>query len=249
MTTPDAEFERELELFRTESEQAAQFFYAGQTIRAVAADEKGVGELLRQSSLFWLTVLAALQTAAFIALGRVFDQQSAHNLDKLLRLARDNPTIFSKAALRLRRQGSNPQPPIWLEECIRDAYQPTPTDFRRFRAHIRKWRKIYEGNYRDLRNKVFAHKELSHGADATLWEKTNDRELERLFAFLGSLHSALSQLFVNGRKPVLRPLRYSVKRMRDLPSSTSLLRPVQEKITLEVELFLKSVLATAQPRV
>jgi hypothetical protein len=32
-------------------------------------------------------------------MGRVFDQKSTHNVDRLLKLAQDNPQIFSKAAL------------------------------------------------------------------------------------------------------------------------------------------------------
>ena len=48
---------------------------------------------------FGTTILGGLQTAAFIALGRVFDRQSAHSVDRLLNLASKNPHIFSKAAL------------------------------------------------------------------------------------------------------------------------------------------------------
>src|SRR5262249_33454551 len=151
--------------------------------------------------------------------GRIFDQTSMHNLDRLLRVAQDHPQIFSKVALGHRKQGANSDPPEWLADYLSDVYEPTPQDFRRLRSHVRKWRKIYEGNYRDLRRKLFAHKEISDHADIdALFAKANIRELQRLFAFLGSLYEALWQLFFNGRKPVLRPQRYSVKRMRDLPS-------------------------------
>ena len=241
MATPDAQFERELDVFLTEAEAGTQFFYAHLAVHAVAADHRPVDKLLNQAPLFWNTCLGALQTAAFIALGRVCDQDSAHNLDRVLRIAQDNPQIFSKGALGRRKQGNNPEPPAWLDEYLRDAYEPTPMDFRRIRAHIQKRRKIYESNYRDLRRKVFAHKELLEGVEtAALWGKTNIRELQRLFAFLRSLHEALWQLFFNGRKPVLRPSRYSVKRMRDLPSPAMRGKPVQERITHEAEQFLTS---------
>jgi hypothetical protein len=61
-------------------------------------------------------------------------------------------------ALGRRRKAHNPKPPKWLEEFIRNAYEPTPMDFLRIRAHIHKRRKIYENNYRDQRQKVFATK-------------------------------------------------------------------------------------------
>jgi AbiU2 len=176
----DAQLEHELEVFRTEAESGIQFFYAYLAVHAVAENNRPVYQLLNKAPLFWNTSLGALQTAAFIALGRVFDQNSTHNLDRLLRGAQDNPQLFSKAALGRRKQGANVDPPEWLEDYLSEMYEPTPQDFRRLRSYVRRWRKIYV-------------------------------ELQRMFAFLSSLYEALWQLFFNGRKPVLRPQRYSVE--------------------------------------
>ncbi len=52
MTSPEAQFERELEVFRTEAEAAMQFFYAYLTVHAVAADHKPVYRLLNTAPLF-----------------------------------------------------------------------------------------------------------------------------------------------------------------------------------------------------
>ncbi len=247
MTSPEAQFERELEVFRTEAEAAIQFFYAYLTVHAVAADHKPVYRLLNTAPLFWNTNLGALQTAAFMALGRVFDQNSTHNLDQLLRIAQDNLSIFSKASLGARKQGSSPTSPEWLAEYLRDVYVPTPADFRRLRAHVRKHRRVYEAKYRDLRNRWFAHKGVSAQADINaLFAKTNIRELQKMLAFLGSLYETLWQLFFNGRKPVLRPRRYSVKHMRHSPSPPWKTSAVQERITHEAEQFLCSIAGVAQ---
>lgn len=243
-----AHFERELEVFRTEAEAGTQFLYAYLAVHAVAANYNPVYRLLNETPLFWNTSLGALQTAAFISLGRVFDQNSAHNLDRLLCIAQDDPQVFSKEALARRKQGTNPNHPTWLDEYVRDVYEPTPKDFRRLRSHVRKWRKIYESKYRDLRRKLFAHKEVSNSAEIdALFAKTNIRELQRMFAFLGALHEALWQLFFNGRRPVLRPRRYSVKRMRDLPSPATRGKAVQERITQEAEQFLLAAAGVARP--
>jgi hypothetical protein len=112
----DAQFERELEIFRTESEGAAQFFYAYLAIHAAAGAKRPVYRLLNTAPLFWNTILGGLQTAAFVALGRVFDQKSTHNVGKLVQLAYDNPQMFSKAALARRKQGSSATPPQWLDD-------------------------------------------------------------------------------------------------------------------------------------
>lgn len=243
MTTAEVQFERELEIFRTEAEGGTQFLYAYLAVHA-AARRKAVHRLLNEASLFWNTCLAALQTASFMALGRIFDHDSDHNLSKLLRITQDHPEIFSKVALGRRKQGNNPEPPTWLAPYLEDAYEPTARDFRRIRAHVRKRRKIYEANYRDIRHRWFAHKAVSDQTEiAALFGKTNTRELQQLFAFLCWLYEVLWELFFNGSKPILRPLRYSVKRFRGL----RLTRPhgVHEKITHEAAQFLRAASALA----
>lgn len=248
--TPEKQFERELEVFRTEAEGAAQFFYAYLAVHAVAAEYRPVYQLLNTFALFWNTNLGALQTTAFIVLGRIFDQKSTHNVDRLLKIAQDNPKIFSKAALGSRKQGDALSPPDWLPDYLRDAYVPVAADFRRLRAHVNKHRRIYEAKYRDLRHKVFAHKEVADRPEVdALFAKTNIREVQRMLAFLGSLYEALWQLFFNGRKPVLRPRRYSLKRIRAIPSPPERITAVQERITHEVEKFLRQAAGVAQPAV
>lgn len=199
----------------------------------VAASSDPVYRLLDKFALFWNTNLGALQTGAFIALGRVFDQQSPHNLDRLLKMARENPQIFSKEALGRRKQGANSNPPEWLDDYLRSVYEPTPEDFRKLRDSVKKWRKIYESNYRDIRHKVFAHKEVSDHAEIhALFAKTEIEELQSLFAFLGSLYQALWQLFFNGLKPDLTA-----------PAGES----VQDRITQEAKQFLLVAAGVTQP--
>jgi hypothetical protein len=240
-TTPEQQFQHELEVFRTEEETATQFFYAYVAVHSVAYDNETIEALLNTAPLFWNTCMGALQTGAFIALGRIFDQNSTHNIDRLLRLAQDNKNIFSKAALARRKQGDATARPPWLDEFLREKYEPTAMDFRRLRAHVKKWRRIYENTYRDVRHKWFAHKEISD--PASLFQKGSIRELQRLFAFLGSLYNALWQLFFNGLKPVLRPRRYSVIQIRRMPAPTWKRGAVQETITREAEQFLMAACA------
>src|SRR5262245_27650057 len=76
----EKEFERELAVFRTEADAAAQFFYAWLAIHAAAADDQEIVRLLNGAALFWNTNLGALQTATFVTLGRIFDNNSTHNL-------------------------------------------------------------------------------------------------------------------------------------------------------------------------
>jgi hypothetical protein len=211
----DELFRRELRIFLTEAQAGTQFFYSYLVIHALASGHRQIDHTLNDAPLLWGTILGALQTSTIVALGRVFDQnKSAHSLKRLLTIAEHNPQIFSKAALRRRRRGNDAKPPEWLDDFLARAYEPTAEDFCRLKGHVEKRRGIYEKNYRALRHKLFAHKQVSdHKEVRALMGKTNIRELQRLLVFLLSLHDALLELFENGRKPVLRPQPYSVKAM------------------------------------
>jgi nitroreductase len=238
--TPEEQFQSELEVFRTEAESASQFLFGYFAVHAVAFDRKQIHRLLNTAPLFWNTALGALQlSAAHIALGRIFDQETTHNVNRVLRLAQQNPTIFSKEALGRRKRALSRNADEWLDDYLKTAYVPSAKDFRRLRSHVAKKRRIYEDKYRALRHQFFAHKEISDRVQVdALFSKTNVQELRRLVVFLQRLHEALWQLYNNGRKPVLEPMRHSVKRMRDLPSPKGGRDSIQERITHEVERFL-----------
>jgi hypothetical protein len=235
-------FANELEVLRQEAEVAIQFFYSYLSIYAVAGEQKEVHRLLNTAPLFWNTTLGALQTSTFIALGRVFDQKSIHNIDRLIKIAQSNMNIFSKESLEGRKRRGSKNADEWIDEYLLDVYVPNAEDFRRIRRHIAKRRKIYENNYRDIRHKIFAHKAISDKKEEhMLFGKTNIREMQKLLIFLRRLHEALWQLFNNGRKPTLRPARYSVKRIREKPSPKHHGQELQERLTHEIEAFLMSV--------
>lgn len=198
----EAEFQNELEVFRHEEEAAQQYFFAWLMLNTLPSVDNVLLERLNDTSLFWITTRHALLLASFVALGRIFDQSSRHNIDRLLKCATDCATIFSRTALfeRKRHNLSETQ----AREYVSDTFEPTADDFRSLRAEVNKRRKIYVANYRDVRDKLFAHKELSNSEDiSALYSKTNVDELKRLFVFLHDLHEALWELFHNGRKPEL----------------------------------------------
>ena len=51
MHSPAADFEVQLELFRTEAESAIQFFYAWDSVHAVAARDEAIVRLLNQAPM------------------------------------------------------------------------------------------------------------------------------------------------------------------------------------------------------
>lgn len=238
------EFENELEIFRRETQSGTQFLYSYLTINAVIGDDIKALDALNETPLFWGTNIGALQTAFFIVLGRIFDQRSKHNIDKLLGIAQKHAEIFSKASLEDRRRQEKQTHLGYLPEFLKHAYEPTPKDFRRLRKHVNRHRQIYERNYRDIRHKIYAHKELSEFLDVSdikkLWNRTRIGELEKVFVFLNKLYESLWELFHNGKKPILHPMRYSVFSITKKRRSDWQSRGVHEKIVAETQDFFRN---------
>jgi len=248
MTDPQQSFTHELEIFRAEAEAGAQFLYANLAVNAILARDKKALNAVNRTPLFWKTNMGALQTAFFIVLGRVFDQQSRHNIDSLLKIAQKNIAIFSKAALAERKRRASHNADEWLSDYLKDAYEPTNADFRLLRKQVTRYRKIYEKNYRDIRSKIFAHKEISETTEVEeLFSKTNIRELQKVFVFVNSLCEALWQLLHNGKKPVLKPMRYSVKAIMRTWKPERHGQSVQERVVGEAQDFFLAFVKGAQP--
>jgi hypothetical protein len=240
MTDDEATFSAELETFRQAAEEASQFLYAYLAIHRLAKARRRVLKEMQRNSLFWLTVTASLQTSLIVTLGRIFDQKSKHNLDRVVGLGQRRQSVFSRAALATRKRGGGNAAP-WLQAYIRDAYVPDAADFRAMRKRVAGLRRVYEKSYRALRQRVFAHRETTDVAEvAQLFALTNVEELKRLVASLLAFHEALWGLFWDGRRPAIRRLRYSARPARDLDawSQVTTARP-HERIVLQAEDVLK----------
>ena len=83
-------------------------------------------------------------------------------------------------------------------------YEPQKSYFDRLEKHVNKYSKIYDSNYRKIRNKIFAHKEFSKPSQTQkLFKKTNTEEIQKILIFLMKFYRALWELYYNGRKPIL----------------------------------------------
>ncbi len=202
--TPDKKFAAELETFRKEQAIGQQYFFSWLQIRTEFGKDQKLLDRINETPLFWITTHHALLLAAFVALGRIFDQSSPHNVDSLLRVAIDNRQIFTRQALQARRirDGLDPE---FAAEYVADKYEPTATDFRQLRAEVGKRRKVYAARFKDVRDKIYAHRQISDldGINALLAKARLD-EMQAIFGFLHALNEALWELFNNGRQPILR---------------------------------------------
>jgi hypothetical protein len=242
---PEERFEYELEVFRREADEAVQHLYAYLTMHAVAGDHEVVRQLYNSNPLFWLTTLRALQTSVFIVLGRIFSQDSEHNLDVLLGVADKDQAIFSRDSLARRKSEIAGLDVNWY---VRDAFVPAATDFRSFRREVKEWRRMYESNYRAARNQIFAHAEVSQPDDVhALFAKTNIQELEVLVTDLVELHSRLQNLLQNGIAPILTRGNPSVQAIRKMKPSEAR-HTLHGRVVIDTERALLAAVEIANQR-
>ena len=208
MVDPETEFERELQIFGNDVDEAIQCFYVWLTVHAVARKNRKVYDLLNRDIGFWNLAIGSIQANSLIALGRIFDRRKdSHNVKRLLKLAELNIAIFSRAALRKRKSKQSANAHEWIDNYMRDVHVPTASDFKRLQSFVDARRKVYGSCYKQLRDKVYAHKERT---DISVFvAKTNTRQLGRLLHDMYKLHDVLWNLLQNGQKPRMHPLQHS----------------------------------------
>jgi hypothetical protein len=200
----EADFEQRLEALDRDSRQCAIFAYT-QAALDYQANDFEIRDRLNQHAGFWNGVIGALQTSAFIALGRIFDDdRGTHNADELLRFAQNAPGIFSRQALEARkiREGLLPQQ---AKQYAADRYELSRGGLAQLRGEFQKRQDLYRDKVSPIRHKVFAHAgRLDRTARDALFTALFRRSLEDLVVFTLRLHIALWQLYHNGLEPVLR---------------------------------------------
>ena len=213
------QFLAQLDNFRHEAYVAAQYLYSDMAVQHAASKSRKLLNRLNMTPSFWMTHQAGMQVAAYVTIGRVFDTTSKYNINALLDSFDENLHEFSRAALADRKQEGRNEGCEWLEEYLQRAHYPDKRDVDRLRAKVAKYREIYERAVKPPRHKYIAHREKREHAEVqALFAAGKVRELWRLVTFLYAMYNALWEQYYNGRKPVIRPTRYSVRAIYDSKS-------------------------------
>jgi AbiU2 len=199
---PPGDVDEEIEIFRKDEESAQQTFFAYIGIRDLIARRPDVHAAINHNAMFWLTTHRALFVSTFVGLGRIFDQDSAHNLDRLLSIVGRNIPELGRDALRQRKEQviSAEQ----AAEYVKEKHETTAPDVRALRKEVDQWRKIYAPVYGEIRHHLAHNKGATEDLDALL-ARTDIEEMKRMFGFLHALHEGLRELHLNGRNPLPLP--------------------------------------------
>ena len=208
----DEEFWKGFELTRDEINVAIYSYYTWLEILNYAATNREILNSINRTPSFWNVTLHGLQESFFMALGRIFDDgKDCHSIHKFISSCISHPEHFLYDALEKRKQGGS-EKPDWLDNYMRQTYQPTVSDFGKIKQAIVPHRKKFDYIYKDIRNYVFGHN-IAHklGTTSDLFKKTKIGDLEEILYFLYDLQSVIWELFYNGTKPDLGVRKYDYK--------------------------------------
>lgn len=234
MTPQETAVVEALNTLRRQANDCVTCLYAYLTIHVVAGQSRRIRTRINENALFWNTALHALQTSLILALGRAFETDTPHNVGTFMRAMNANRSAFSRSALKRRKSAIFGNDVAGLNNYIKEAHVPYPSDFRRVANFVKAHRNAYLATYRDLRNMVFAHTlTVDQEEIARLFSKTNIRQLERMTTYLSHLCDAFWEAFHNGGRLRVRPRRVSVARMLRTRRGRALTAATQETMVTQ----------------
>jgi hypothetical protein len=172
----------------------------------IAGSDADIRERVNEHAGFWNGVLGGLQTAAFVALGRIFDtRKDTNNAGRLQLYAVDHPGIFSESSLAARKvaQGLNP---TFAAQYASEAHHLKKGDLQPLVDALDEQRAYYDDAVAPIRHNVFAHQgRMTRAERDEIFEQLPIRQL-------GSAESKQQRLRRRSRperghrRPLLAPL-------------------------------------------
>lgn len=198
----EAEFEQLLEMVGAEVRTCVTHTYGSLAFNFVAGSDPRILDLINRNANFWNSLLGANQTAAFMALGRIYDDdRRTWRVESLLRYAENHVGIFTRPALQQRKidQGLNQQD---AERYVQDAFELQRGGLARVTDFFEGARALYREKAEPIRHKLFAHA-AKHDRTARdeLFANLAVRDLERMALVPYVVYEVLWQLFMNGEEP------------------------------------------------
>ena len=211
----DRKFAEALKIFETQVAETTQLWFAAATMNEVAKRDTDTLNALNLTPSFWITVRVAMESQAILTAAKIFGPRKTnpYNIDYVFQVVRETrAAVFSKDALEARKRQGSSNAPEWIVEYMKGVYVPTARDVNRLHELSKRHRRTYETQYADVRNLHIAHDVLvDANARWVMFQKTRIRDFEKLIVFLNQLHDLLRDMYLNGRRPALRPMPYSVR--------------------------------------
>jgi hypothetical protein len=196
------------------------------------ASDHEVARAINRNAEFWLITSFSLQSTLFIVLARILDHDDkVHSIYKVLNQTTAHPEFFTRQALRARKlsiPGTGPNPP-WLDEYVRNAWEPTVQDLRALKKALAPHKAKFDDIYRPIRHQIAHLIFRDEAAITALYSRTLKTDIDEMLCFLHNLIEAIWEMAWNGHAPDLNGDKHGyAKRVRDITTRTeTLLRSLQ----------------------
>ena len=201
-----SDIEKLIEEYRSEVNILVSSFFAWKTINELATSDNEIRRALDTNALSWNLITHSLQITFLTALGRIFDADNRSlTVHSFINKCKSEIVQFSKTALEARRlRNMHGVRPDWLDDYLKEVYEPVGVDFDDLTQLAKQYDEIYKSNYHSIRNKVIAHKDIATiGNKDALFAKTNIGEIQEILQFLYQVERIVAEFHMNGRKTSL----------------------------------------------
>lgn len=226
-------YEKEFKIFSTNVEIAAMSFYylvkidteLIKSFEDLPNEEpcSTLYEAMNSNADFWQHHQHIAKLGFIITLGRIFDTtNNSYNSQRVLNMA-TNSDILSKPRIRERKIASSENAHTWIDQYIAEAHDFSSKDVNELTKYCSTIKHLWDKDLKDLRNKVYAHQDISKPVFNKVERDVSEDIINRLL----TIRHILWEAYTNGKKPDFAFKDKSVQ-LRVKKDITSLL----EKITL-----------------
>ncbi len=211
ISNAEIEFEKRLNALYNDSRACVVFLYTELVFRQLAATNERTFERINGHSAFWNGILDALQSSAFVALGRIYDKRRGNNSAlQLLRFAEKNIGIFGRSYIERRIIRSGLAKDV-AKLYASEAYELPRGGLTSLRTEFDAKQQFYVKQIQPIRHEVFAHAgRLTNEVRDELFSKLFVRELESVAVFPLRLYETFFNLYYDAREPQLDDVPTSV---------------------------------------
>ncbi|HEU4620452.1 MAG TPA: hypothetical protein VFV10_20630 [Gammaproteobacteria bacterium] len=204
MALREIELENRLQVFAMEARACASFAYTELAFRHELRADRDLRKQVDAHRTFWRQVRAALRTALFSSLARLYDEsRNSNSAGQLLRPCERHLELFSRAA-HSARQIEAGVPHVLTAERAGTIFEPHPGDLQPLFVELDRMRRFYHRIVQPAQARFLrSGSEAADYADDASDDDLAGSEFEELALFPLRLHRALDGLYREGRPPVL----------------------------------------------
>ena len=192
-----------------ETESTLRFFYILKKFRILISNKKDVDKI-NENVYFWLLFEASVRTNLFIGIRRLYEGKSdTFNFNNFISECIDNIEEYTKESLRERKIQGSSNANEWIDNYMKEAYEPTVDDFKGMARLVRDNSKKMRGIYTNAASRIYVHAiHMDHTSITEITDQLKFDEIEEALLSIWHCYEQVWQMYENGREPIFNIGRY-----------------------------------------